>query len=314
MLVLVRILPLLKLRNFNGWETLVNKDVGYAPYFSSELRRRVHKKQATNIVVTGEPGEGKSYQGCDIARVLAGRTKSGRERFSLDQVVFTYKQFMKTVLMLRMGKPVVFDEPSYAIGKRDWYKELNKALVLTIESQRFKVHPLFIPIINKALLDKTIRSYLIQFQVEMRERGKAVVYRIYPSQHTEKIYRYTFCCLEYGLFDNDQCNRDSCLGCKKLMTCNLFRARYERKKASIQDQRYEQAYDSASRQESKELTNNQIANMLYHLKDKFTNEDTQIDVGLMCIIAAEELGIKIGHSRSYTIRKLLKYLFPSDFA
>jgi len=233
----------------------------------------------------------------------------------LDQVVFTHKQYLKLILTLRMGKPIVFDEPSYAVGKRDWYKELNKALVLTIESQRFKVHPLFIPIINKALLDKTLRSYLLQFQVEMRDRGKATVYRIYPSQHTEKIYRYTFCDLEYDLFDNHLCKRDSCLDCSKLeKSCNLFRARYERKKASIQDSRYEQAYDSATKQESQELTNTQIANMLYHLRDKFTDEDKHIDVGLMCIVATQELGIKIGHSRSYTIRKLLKYLFPNDFS
>jgi len=299
--------------NFNGWETLVNKDVGYAPYFSSSIRHRVHRKQATNSVVTGEPGEGKSYQATDICRVLEGRMRSGKDRFKLDQVVFTYKQYLRLILKLKMGKPIVFDEPSYAMGKRDWYKELNKALVLTIESQRFKVHPLFIPIINKALLDKTLRSYLIQFQIEMRDRGQAVAYRIYPSQHTEKIYRYTFCELEYEMFDNHLCKRDSCLDCSKLPRCNIFRARYERKKASIQDTRYEQAYDSASKQESSELTNTQIANMLYHLRNKFINEDKQIDVGLMCIIASQELGVKIGHSRSYTIRKLMKYLFPNDF-
>jgi len=145
--------------------------------------------------------------------VLEGRTRSGKDRFKLDQVVFTYKQYLRLILKLRMGKPIIFDEPSYAMGKRDWYKELNKALVLTIESQRFKVHPLFIPIINKALLDKTLRSYLIQFQIEMRDRGNAIAYRIYPSQHTEKIYRYTFCKLEYEMFDNHLCKRDSCLDC-----------------------------------------------------------------------------------------------------
>jgi len=300
--------------NFNGWETLVNKDVGYAPYFSNMLQKRVHRKQATNIVVTGEPGEGKSCQAIDICRVLQGRTKSGKDRFKISQVVFTYKEYMKLIIHLPMGKPLVFDEPSYAIGKRDWYRELNKALVLTIESQRFKVHPLFIPIINKALLDKTIRSYLIQFQAEMKDRGKATVYRIFPSQHTEKIYRYTFCQLEYTMFDNDKCKRDSCLDCSKVNTCPLFRAQYERKKASIQETRYEQAYDLASKKESKDFTNRQVTNMLYGLKQKYTDEDNHIDVVLLRVVASEELGITIGHSRSYSIRKLLKYLHPNEFS
>jgi hypothetical protein len=307
-------LPRLILKNYNGWETYVNKDVGYAPYFSAMLNRRVNRKQATNIVVTGEPGEGKSYHASDICRVLAGRTKSGKDRFKIKQVVFTFKEYMSLILSLPMGKPIVFDEPSYAMGKRDWYKELNKALVLTIESQRFKVHPLFIPIINKALLDKTLRSYLIQFQVEMRDRGRAVVYRIYPSQHTEKIYRYTMCELEFGLFDNYLCNKESCLDCNKLQSCEIFRAQYERKKASIQEQRYEQAYDDATKQESKELTNRQLANMLYHLRDKYRDSEGHLDVGLMIVIASEEIGVNIGHTRSYTVAKLLKYLHPNDFS
>ena len=35
---------------------------------------------------------------------------------------------------MKMGKCIVFDEPSYALGKRDWYKEIQKVLVHTIES------------------------------------------------------------------------------------------------------------------------------------------------------------------------------------
>ena len=306
-------MPTLKLKNFNGWATLVNKDVGYAPYFTSQIRHRIHKKQATNIVVTGEPGEGKSYQASDICRVVEGLTKSGKDRFKLDQVVFTYRQYMKLILTLSMGKAIIFDEPSYAMGKRDWYKDLNKALVQTIESQRFKVHPLFIPIINKALLDKTIRSYLVQFQVEMKDRGNATVYRIYPSQHTEKIYRYTFCHLEYELFDNDKCSRDSCLDCSKLMTCPLFRAQYERKKASIQDERYESAYDQASRKETANLTDAQIEKMLYTIKEKFTNEDGKIDASLLRIVASEDLGVKLGHNRAYRMKKTLEYHYQNEF-
>lgn len=40
-------------------------------------------------------------------------------------------------------------------------------------------NPLFIPIINKSLLDKTIRDHLIQFQVEMNPHPK-------PNMNREK--------------------------------------------------------------------------------------------------------------------------------
>jgi len=299
--------------NFNSWETLVNTEVGYAPYFSSTVRYRVKTKRATNVVVTGEPGEGKSYLATDIVRVLEGRTRSGKERFKLDQVVYTYSDYLRLVIHLKMGKPVVFDEPSYAMGKRDWFKELNKALVRTVESQRFKVHPLYIPIINKALLDKTLRSYLIQFQIELRERGMATVYRIMPSQATEKVYRYTFCNLEYGLFDNDLCDKDSCLGCRELPSCDIFRARYERKKASVQDTRYLSDYADTKRLETTKISNVQIEELLLPHYKLFTNIDGKIDKELMRIVAEEQCDIHIGFNRGYNIAKRLAYHNPGLF-
>lgn len=309
----------LKPQNFRGWETLTNKTAAYAPYFSSAMRYRVNMKLATNVAVTGEAGIGKSYLTIDMCRALEGLTASGQDRFKMHQVVFTYVEYMKELIRLRMGKPLVFDEPSYAMGKRDWYKDVNKVLVQTIESQRFKVHPVFIPIINQALLDKTIRSYLLQYQVHVLGRGKAKVYRIYASQHTEKIYRYHFCDLEYGMFDSDLCARDTCLDCARLAPkddaepCQIFRAQYERKKASVQDVRYESALDVATQKETALLTDDEIAKRIFKLHKKYTNDDGHIDVDLLRIVARRLLHLKIGHNKAYRIAKMLKFDHPETF-
>lgn len=309
----------LKNANFHGWETLINPGARVYPYFSCALRTRITQKRATNIVVTGEPGVGKSYQTIDIVRVSEGLTLGGKDRFSLDQVVFRYPDFMKLTVSLAMGKCIVFDEPSYAMGKRDWFKEVNKALVQTIESKRFKVHPMFIPVINKALLDKTIRCFLIQFQIEVRDRGRATVYRIEPSQSSDKVYRKTFCQLEYRMLDWDLCDRDTCLDCDKLDPensedrCEIFRARYERKKALIQDTRYSQAAEMAEHAETKEMTNDQIAERLIDFKDLFTDQDGKIDCDLLRIVAKDKCQVVMGHTRGYTIVKLLKYKHPDVF-
>jgi len=236
---------------------LVNQDAGYFPYFQLILRTRIKKKKAVNIVITGEAGEGKSYQASTLCRLLD-------PKFTVNEIVYTYAEYMKLLRGLPMGRPIMFDEPSYAMGKRDWYKQINKVLVQTIESQRFKVHPLFIPIINKSLLDKTVRDHLIQFQVIVKDRGKADVFRVQASQFEEKVYYHFLCELRYPLLD--KCpffkeNRDSCLGCRKLKVCSTFRAQYERKKATIQDRRYEQAEVEAAYMETRDMTDKQLANL-----------------------------------------------------
>lgn len=306
-------MPQLKRFKLDGCAYLVNKDISYAPYFQNLLRKRVRNKQSTICVVTGPAGEGKSYMAIDICRVFEGFTKTGIDRFKLRQVVFTYKGYLDLITNLELGRAIVFDEPSYAIGKREWYQQLNKALVLTMESQRFKIHPLFIPVINKSLLDKTVRSYLIQYQIIMRKRGLADVYEISPSQRDTKIYRYFLCRLEYKMLDLDLCDRDSCLGCEKLNDgCNIFRARYERKKAKIQDKRYESAKEMAQTKETIELTNRQIERILYPDREKFT-KDGFIDAQLMRIVAQEEHGIRLSNNKCYVIKKAMIYHHPKEF-
>lgn len=288
------------------------------------------KKLATNIVITGEAGIGKSYLCTDIVRVYEGLSHTFTDidlwnvrhhvpidNFTINQVVYAFPEYMDLVIKLPMGKPIVFDEPSYAMGKRDWYKEINKVLVQTMESQRFMIHPVFIPIINKALLDKTIRSYLIQFQVHVNDRGRATVYRISPSQSSDKVYRWTVCELYYQLFDNDICTIDSCISCTELhkleKPCPLFRAQYERKKSSIQLVRYTQAKDDASRKEASKLTDEQIYEKIWPFKNQCLNEKGRLDRELIRLVARDHLELEITGGKAYVIARLMKYKHPEEF-
>jgi hypothetical protein len=307
-----------KIMNYRGFQHVFCKETGYAPYFTNMILYRIKKKMATNVVIVGEAGVGKSYMAIDLCRVVAGKTKTGQDRFSIDQVVFTYKQFMELVLKLKPGKAIVFDEPSYAMGKRQWYKQLNQALVQTIESFRYKVHPLFIPIINASLLDKTVRDHLIQYKVVMSDRGKAEVYRINASHFTDKVYHNSFCGLQYGLFDKYKCDKPSCLECPKLMkkdangkyVCNIFRAQYERKKGSIQEDRYEQARNLAEQMESTQLTMKQIEGLSLTVKDKWLLED-KIDVQALRIALEDEYGIRVSNNKAYNLKRRLELHYPN---
>lgn len=299
---------------------LVNQEAGYFPYFSLIAKTRIAQKLALNIAVVGEPGTGKSYCGWTIGKILDSK-------FTIDQVVYTYPEYMSLLRRLSLGRPIVFDEPNYAMDKRDWYKQINKVLVQTMVSQRFLVHPVIIPVINMTLLDKTIRDHLLQYiihvikrtppkldeQDNLVTRGSLIanVYRLYASQWEEKTYHPFICQLRYPLLG--KCPKDSCLGCRQLKTCPEFRAQYERKKAAIQDIRYEQAEGDASHFESQSYTDAQLAKMIYEYKSELVNDKGKLDQRLLRIVFQRKLNIAVGHNKAYTIVSMLKYDHPNEF-
>jgi hypothetical protein len=182
--------------------------------------------------------------------------------------------------------------------------------VRVIESFRFKVHPLFIPIINSNLLDKTIRTHLVQFIVHTLDRGHAMVYRIYPSQWEDIFYRYHWCDLRYALFDNDKCAKDSCIGCRSLDSCTIFRAQYERKKATIQDARYEETAKETEEKYQGELGEEEIERRVvpylqYFIKSK-TKGRIYLDPDALRIIARKKVGLNINLRTAWRVKKAIE--------
>ena len=151
------------------------------------------------------------------------------------------------------------------------------------------------------------------FQVDWLDRGFARVFQLSPSQKEDKTYYNFICNLEYGLMDNDLCDRDSCLDCKKLETCPFFRVLYERKKEVTQFSKYEQIKQDAIIKESRELTLDQILKIAYDLKDKFTTEKAINARKLRLILKEPPTKIIIGHNKAYDLKTLLEYRYPDDF-
>jgi len=288
----------LKWRNIGGYAVAESRELGIAPYFLNTIGYRINRRMATNVVITGEPGIGKSYLATDIPRIL-------HKDFSVEQVVYTHHQYMDLITghtlvgdpphSLKMGEPIVFDEPSYAIGHREWAQQLNKVIVKTIESQRFLVHPLFIPVVNKSLLDVVVRSYLLQYQVIMKDKSYGTVYRISPSQFTGKIYNRKMCDLYYNLLDIDQCDRESCLGCRRLQTCMIFRAQYERRKQAISGERYEKGREvTEAKVQAAKVSEEELEEKLYSLRDRFVYTTHGFPDTVICeLLLQEEYNLKI---------------------
>jgi len=331
-------IPDLKIQKYNGFVTSYSRSANLFPKFQQALASRTRKKRSTIVLVVGEPGSGKSYQAISFCRILCGFKKTSKhtialdknglrkDRFKIVQVCFTLQEYMKALKNLKLGDPIMFDEPQYALSKRDWYQDVNKALVKTIQSQRFLCHPIFLPIINQSLLDKTIRNYLIQYLVVMEDRGKGSIYTVAPSHFQDKTRTTFFCKFEYGMLDYDYCKTDSCLGCKKLgyakpedpnlpedeTFCMLFRAQYERKKSALQNQRYESTIIEAQEVENRELADVQIERIVMeNLQDALKDDgDTKVFNAPRIRLLLRRKGIHLKNWKLYKIKDNLDLLHP----
>lgn len=301
----------LKYRNVNGWKIPYNQSIGIFPILTFGINKRINEKKAVNLAITGEAGIGKSYSAIQLAMMLDSK-------FNIDeQVVFNLKEFMEAVIYLKTGKPIVFDEPSYAIGKHDWYKQINNALRKTIESFRYKLHPLIIPIISLSLLDKTVRSFLLQYLIVLTDRGEGRVYSLSPAQFGEdKTYYNRICDWNFKLY-SENCIKDSCLSCIEIKECTEWRAIYERKKASIQEERYTDVLREAIAMEDKvKKANVTTEDVLEKMEENFSElvltQKKRIDQTSIKILLEKHLHIHVTDRKAEEYSKRFMQKFP-DF-
>ena len=93
--------------------------------------------------------------------------------------------------------------------------------------------------------------------------------------------------------------------------CDLLRAQYERKRETIQDQRYKEDLEVVQRREAKVLTDKDLEEMAFKLKDRL--EYTQKgfpDSTHLVMLFEEEYGLKISESKSKSIIKRLMIRHP----
>lgn len=293
--------------NVAGYRMFINRRAGIYPYFTAEARARLHKKRAVNIVITGEAGVSKTYTGAFMSKLLNPRWDVHTD------LVMNFDEYMTEIM--RKGKsyvPLCFDEPQDAIYNRDWQKEVNKALVKTMTSQRFRLRPILIPIINQSLLDVNIRKYLLQFHVVMTDPGEGLAYKLSASQTEDKLYRKFICRLKYGIMDINQCQKESCLNCPRLnkrdpsglYACQVWRAVYERRKLDEINKRDAKSIEDQKTKQLKAFSNKEL--LLGCNPENFRNESGKYDAICAITEVEEKLGFTIGTDRAYTLIRIQK--------
>lgn len=287
----------LKWIKFHGHIVPFNSALGITLKWFNHIQGRITKKLSTKIIVVGEAGISKTYTAVSIAQFFDAR-------FKVNQVIFGHRDYMELTLKLRAGRWIVLDEPSYVLGKREWYNELNKILVQTIESDRYRVHPLLIPIISKDLLDKTLREHLIQFMIIMTDLGNGDIYRLTRDHFNDKVIYHHVCGLKVVTPKRNlttQCNRTTCLECIELPNCEKFIwPRYERKRHEIQTQRYQKGMTEIEVKEKRRMSFRERIEVSLKKGDKLKDEDGRYDITKLMLFH------KVGEAYAYRLRKALE--------
>jgi len=164
-----------------------------------------------------------------VANVIESR------KFKVDQVVLSGADYLHLADTLGPKKCIVLDEPTYFASARGWQDRYQKLVMRTLESSRFQNNPIIIPIVNRNLLDKTIREYYLTHVIVMQSRGIGRVYKTTKDQWSDKLYRNRgplIAAYQPGV-DIAKCGRETCLRCPELNTCNKYIwPQYERKRES----------------------------------------------------------------------------------
>jgi hypothetical protein len=143
-------------------------------WFFDSWKRRHERHKNLLMCSTGQSlGIGKTYW------MLSAFEKMYPD-FTVDQIVFVPKQFWTILNELPSGEwaGVLWDDPTKGLQKRDWYKEVNKAVTSFAKTaSRYRMRDLGFALPSFDDLDIALREIMV-LEAQMKEAGLAKVHRI----------------------------------------------------------------------------------------------------------------------------------------
>lgn len=320
--------------NWGGYKIAVYGASKLTVEFFDEVAARRKDNRSVIIIVTGSPGEGKSYMAmrfCEIFDPKFTVLDTDDERTQVpgedpSQIPFERESFLHLIGVdspLNYGQCVLPDEAQYAMGARRWYEDIQKDLMESIESVRSKGLIIVIVALHLDLLDRIIRKFVLTYMFHVEDRGRAVIYRLYTPRFEKEMRKRRLGELILKLPSNEQCSHSDCLRCDyshirkgtppDTPRCKTIRAKYERRKKAFVDGRSEQAKlrSEVKRVKDKVISDDEMAETVYKNREKIVRmKSGRMDPVSLQIIIEDAHGVSIGTAKCYKIRSRVEQRHP----
>lgn len=290
-----------KFMNFHGF--LVPTFGKYSPDFFIDIATRRNNNKSNIMIITGSPGEGKSYCALRLAQIFDSR-------FDVNiQVVFRREELLKLIgaeSPLKRGQVIIVDEAQYVAGSRRWYEEVQKDLMEAIESVRSKGFIIIIVALHLNLMDVVIRKYVLSHMIFMERPGRGIVYDLWTPRFSNEMHRKRQCPIEIQLPGYEECASPTCLTCRYREKCVNIRAIYERRKHDFLNERAEESrqriLERKKARASKRMTNDEYCKILLeHVDSIWFNNRGDVDANWI-YSTLEDQDILVGKTKARRIR------------
>lgn len=221
-----------------------------SPFFYNEIENRRNNNKSNIIIITGSPGEGKTYFGIRLCEIFDPKFDPEK------QIIFTRPQLLHVIgekSPLKRGQVILIDEAHYGMGSRRWMESVQKDLMDALASVRSRGFIIIIVSLHIDMLDVIVRKYVLSFMIHIEDRGKGVVYRLYTPRFARELYKTRLGIVELMLPHAEHCQHPSCLACQYRDKCMTNRAIYERNKKAFVDHSSKQAEARAEEKEQRQI-------------------------------------------------------------
>jgi hypothetical protein len=159
-----------------------------SPWFWEEIKQRKDDGGVLLAVATGLPNIGKSYWCMSLMQDF--HQQWGLPKLEHEGVVFNSQQFWNRMQNSGEWEWTMWDEPNKGLSHRDWYLDMNKAVVTYIQTFRFRHKPLLLALPHLRLLDKSARAVMIG-EGMMKRHGLARIHQLEPDYYgTREFFKY----------------------------------------------------------------------------------------------------------------------------